>query len=132
MKGWFLGRVAAVALTACVPNSGTAPTVTVTRTLPGTAFPPATVSSTPSPVGPATTIPGEGTFRVGIDIEPGTHTTTPRPGGYSCVWTRLSSLSGTSDAKIANGSGEGPQYVTIEPSDVAFKSEYCQTWQKIS
>ncbi|OBB00851.1 hypothetical protein A5662_14250 [Mycobacteriaceae bacterium 1482268.1] len=72
-------------------------------------------------------IPGDGTFRVGIDLQPGTYTAIPRPGGYNCMWTRLNSLSGTSDAKITSGGGEGPQYVTIEPSDAAFHTEYCQT-----
>jgi len=90
---------------------------------------PATASTTTAtPPGPKTTIPGEGTFRVGVDVAAGTYTSSPAKSGYNSWGTRLSALSDTPATMIEVQYAEGPVYITIQPSDVAFKSEGRQTW----
>jgi hypothetical protein len=75
---------------------------------------------------PAATIPGDGTFLVGTDIQPGTHVSNSP--GY-CSWYRLSSLNGASNNIIDSGNtASGKQYVTIAPSDMAFKTLSCSAW----
>lgn len=71
------------------------------------------------------TIPGDGTFIVGEDIQPGTYET---EGSEYCYWERLSGTSGTMDDVIANGVPTGPAIVTISPSDEAFSTEGCSGW----
>ena len=80
--------------------------------------------SVPASAQPGTTIPGSGTYVVGVDIQPGTYVSS-NP-GY-CSWYRLSSLSGDSIIDSDNTSS-GKQYVTIAPTDVAFKTVSCSTW----
>lgn len=90
-------------------------------------YPGTTVSIPPSttPTGPANTIPGDGTYRVGVDIRPGTYRS---QGSNACYWERLRGLGGTVDDIIANGAGTGPQLVQIAPTDVGFKTQGCPTW----
>jgi hypothetical protein len=71
------------------------------------------------------TIPGDGTFIVGEDIQPGTYET---EGSESCYWERLSGTSGTMDDVITNGLPTGPTTITISPSDEAFLTEGCSEW----
>lgn len=102
---------------------------------PGTTVPPlpSTTTSEPSPsstslspsAGPAHTLPGDGTFRMGEDLRPGTYRS---PGGDSCSWERLRGLNGTSRDVIEHGEGTEPQVVHILPSDTAFKSKNCGDW----
>lgn len=75
---------------------------------------------------PATgTIPGNGTYLVGTDIQPGTYRST---GNQHCYWARLSDTSGSLDDKIANGISDGQIVVTIAPTDAAFESMMCNDW----
>lgn len=116
-----------VVLAACgVSNQPSASTLTstlqITKTVTVTAAPPLPV--------PKTTMETDGTYRVGIDIEPGTY----RSGGKSeetadCFWARLSSLN--EDDIIANGMSAGAQQVVIKASDRAFYTHDCQAWLKI-
>ncbi|WP_264033202.1 hypothetical protein [Mycobacterium riyadhense] len=88
-----------------------------------------TTSSSASPSGVPSTIPGNGTFRMGVDIQPGTYRS---EGGDSCYWERLRGLSGNVADIIANGAGYGPQVVTIAPTDAAFKTQQCAPWTRQS
>jgi hypothetical protein len=103
---------------------------------PGTtvSFPPSTSgsaapsasSASPSPSGlPARALPGDGTFRMGADLRPGTYRS---EGGESCYWERLRGLGGQTADIIANGAGILPQTVTIAPTDLAFRSQGCAPW----
>jgi hypothetical protein len=110
-------------------------TVTVTATpspnldnLPAAQLPAPTSSS----VAPSDTIPGEGTFRVGIDMQPGNYTSSPREAPMSCYGFRLRDLSGDPSANITAVEGDGPVYITIQPSDAGFKTQGCKTWQKVN
>lgn len=83
---------------------------------------------TPEPtLTPTEEIPsfGEGTFRVGIDIQPGLYRT---EGSDTCYWERLSGFSGSFDDIIANSNPDGPTLVEILPSDIGFSSQRCGTW----
>jgi len=75
----------------------------------------------------ASEFPGEGTFLVGADVQPGTY----RGGGSGCYWARLSGTSGGFNDIITNGNVEGPTVVTIAASDKAFETSGCGTWKKI-
>jgi hypothetical protein len=75
---------------------------------------------------PRTTI-GEGTFRVGVDIEPGTYTALGT--SRDCYWKRLSNFTGVNDI-IANHLAPGPATVTILPTDAGFVTNSCGTWTK--
>ena len=79
--------------------------------------------------GPATSIPGDGTFRVGVDVQPGTYQSS---GSDECYWARLSGLGGSVNDIIANSNAAGPQVVQVASSDVAFKTQNCGTWNLTS
>lgn len=72
------------------------------------------------------TIPGDGIFLVGEDIEPGTYR--GNVAGGRCYWARLSGTSGDFDDLITNDNVEGPTVVTIAESDVAFETSRCGEW----
>lgn len=69
---------------------------------------------------------GDGTFLVGTDVLPGTYRTR---GGEACYWARLSNLSGSLDAILANDTTSGPAIVQIQKTDKAFQSKRCAEWQ---
>ena len=90
------------------------------------ALAPAAVSAAPSageaePRKAKTTIPGSGTYRVGIDFRPGTYVSrsTGSLGGY---WERLSCATGDFDCILANDNITGQAFVTILPSDKFFST----------
>ena len=71
---------------------------------------------------------GDGVWRVGRDIEPGTYRS---PGLDLCYWERLSGFSGTSDDLITNGIGDFEMIVTIKETDRGFLSDGCHWWTLI-
>jgi hypothetical protein len=117
---------AAIVLAGCGGSSQPAATVTSTVEITKTV----TVTAPPPPFAPKTVMETDGTYRVGIDIVPGTYRSAgPSPeGGSDCYWARLSSLNSTHI--IDSNIGTGPQVVMIAPSDKAFLTRSCQTWQK--
>jgi hypothetical protein len=87
------------------------------------------VAPAPTPTPTPTPEPGafgDGTWRVGATVQPGTYGT---DGGPSCYWARLSGFGGTLDEIIANNYGSGSQIVTIASTDVGFTSSGCGTWR---
>lgn len=95
-------------------------------------YPGTTVSIPPSSeenANPAVTIPGDGIYQVGVDIQPGTYRS---EGGDDCSWERLRGRSGSPADVIANGAGTGPQVVQILPTDAGFKTQRCPTWARQS
>ncbi|MGH8826982.1 MAG: hypothetical protein ACRDVZ_05130, partial [Jiangellaceae bacterium] len=77
----------------------------------------------------AGTIPGDGIYLVGTDIQPGEYR--GNPAGGDCYWARLSGTSGDLSDVRANGIPEGPTVVTISSSDVAFETSSCGEWHRI-
>lgn len=72
---------------------------------------------------------GDGTYLVGVDIQAGTYRTTVTG---NCYWERLSGLSGSFEDLIANDLPTGSAIVEISASDLAFSTQGCGTWEKIS
>jgi TolA-binding protein len=68
------------------------------------------------------TIPGDGTFVVGKDIQPGTYKS---EGQDSCYWARLAGLGGGLDDIIANDNTSGPVTIEVSPGDRALELSGC-------
>jgi hypothetical protein len=71
---------------------------------------------------------GDGTWRVGEEVVPGTYRA---PGGGNCYWERLSNFAGDLGGIIANGFADRNPTVTIGSSDVGFSTDGCGTWTRI-
>ncbi len=133
---FFLGASIGTVSTPAEPAVQAAETVVQVETTTVTAAPPAAPArpATPKPPAPkpaaATTIPGDGTFAVGAEVQPGMYRTAG-PASYGCYWERLSGLSGGFDQVLANEYASGPMTVTIRPSDKGFKTSGCQEWRKV-
>lgn len=96
---------------------------------PSTSSASSTTSSPSSSVPAARTIPGDGTFRTGVDLVPGMYRS---QGGDSCYWERLRGFGGQTADIIANGAGILPQTVTIAPTDAGFRSQGCAPWTLVT
>ncbi|WP_328669517.1 hypothetical protein [Streptomyces sp. NBC_00328] len=72
---------------------------------------------------------GNGDFRVGPDIEPGTYRTTGNTDG-SCHWERAEDAGHGLDSLIAEGDVTGTAVVTISAKDTYFKTSGCGDWKK--
>lgn len=70
----------------------------------------------------------DGSYLVGIDIEPGTWQATST--GTSCYWERMRNINGT-NSTLANYFGSLPAVMTILPSDVAITVSRCGTWTRV-
>ncbi|ORV51944.1 hypothetical protein AWC02_02635 [Mycolicibacter engbaekii] len=108
MRALHLAAAAAIALAACGPAAG------VAGADPTPAPPPA----------PKQVIDGDGTFAVGTDIAPGTYRSDGPRDGQACYWRRISG-----EKTLDSAMTKKPQVVLIEPSDTAFRTDRCQTWQ---
>ncbi len=86
-------------------------------------------------IGPITVSPtapfGEGTFRVGRDVAPGTWRSSRTDD--TCTLERLADFSGEDDAVIEaeTESDRSVLSVTIDEGDAGFWSEGCGTWSKV-
>ncbi|MBF6214675.1 hypothetical protein IU433_25810 [Nocardia puris] len=85
---------------------------------------------------PATVMPGDGLYLVGVDIFPGVWESpgTPDP-AYGCDWRRLWKVEGDNTNMnyiIGNNFTRlAPVRVVIKPTDVAFKTENCGAWRML-
>src|SRR3954454_2626846 len=75
----------------------------------------------------ANTLPGDGTFVVGEDIQPGTYRAAASPG---CYWERDSSLDGGIDSIIENANADGPVVIQVSPTDKAVKTTRCADFHR--
>jgi len=104
------------------------PTATPTPTLTPTPSP--TPTPRPSPTPTPTPLPtsfGPGTWRVGVDIAPGTYEAVGVSG--RCEWARLSRLDDFAPAVLFGGNTTRPAAVAILPTDAGFRaSEACGRW----
>lgn len=117
--------------TVTVPASDAAPqqtvaghTVTKTVEVPG----PVKTVTAPPPA-PAVAMAGDGTYQVGVDVEPGTYVSKKSDSG-NCYWARLKNGDGGSESIISNGNSAGQVVVTIKKSDKFFESNGCSDWTK--
>lgn len=113
--------VGCLVVTACAKEDAATTGTTATGGSPAT-------TTSPAPPGPKTSFRGEGIYRVGADIAPGTYVSAGPTGSGSCYWARLSNLSGD-DNLLANDISEGPSTVEVLESDVALQTKGCQQWK---
>ncbi|MFJ9374566.1 hypothetical protein [Streptomyces sp. NPDC101455] len=73
---------------------------------------------------------GDGDFRVGTDIKPGTYRTSGNTDGM-CYWERAKDASGDTDSLLANDNVSGASYVTVKATDKIFKSSGCKNWEAV-
>ena len=76
------------------------------------------------PPAPKTTIDADGTYAVGKDIQPGTYSSAGPVGDGACYWKRVN---GTDI--VDNALSKKAQIVAIAPTDTAFTTSECQSWQ---
>ncbi|MFJ8732509.1 hypothetical protein [Streptomyces bauhiniae] len=81
-------------------------------------------------LGPAKGVPsGDGDFRVGTDIAPGTYRSTGNA-HHSCRWERARDAEHRLRSVIANGHTTGTAVVAIRPTDAYFRSTGCGDWKR--
>jgi hypothetical protein len=73
---------------------------------------------------------GDGDFRVGSDVRPGTYRTTGNSDGM-CYWERAKDAKGEMDSILANDNVSGTSYVTVKATDKLFKSTGCKDWEAV-
>jgi hypothetical protein len=78
----------------------------------------------PAPPAPMTTIDADGTYAVGQDIQPGTYSSAGPVGSGACYWKRVSGSS-----IVDNALTKKAAIVQIAPTDTAFTTNECQSWQ---
>lgn len=81
-------------------------------------------SPSPAPPAPASAIEKDGTYKVGVDILPGTYTAAA-PAEKTCYWKRV----GADGKLLDNALTKKPASVRIEPTDASFTTSDCSTWQ---
>lgn len=74
---------------------------------------------------------GDGTFKVGSTIKPGTYYSTTKQ-DQLCYWARLSSARGTLDDIRANDLGQGQQMIRVSSTDKYVELDDCGTWYPVS
>jgi hypothetical protein len=157
-RGWFRSHLWAIIITAVLffvgigigtssgQSKSSATGIIVTTTVAGgtiTATGPAatvtdTITSTVTkvkrvkvkPAGPSGTIQGEGTFLVGVDIQPGTYRTSAADSG-NCYYEVDRDLKGGLNSIITNDNTSGPTVVQIPATAKAFTDSGCNGWTRI-
>lgn len=77
-----------------------------------------------TPTGP---VPGNGTYIVGVDMEPGLWRS---EAGLLCAYSRLRSFTGKDDV-ISTDVASSSAVVTIKPDDAGFRTGGCGDWTKV-
>jgi hypothetical protein len=112
---------------------GNRPSGSSSSDLPPAMSPPATsrpavtrpgATRTPAPAAKSR-IGGDGIYRVGADIEPGTYRS-PGPSNSACYWARLDAQ----DEILDNSLTQGPSVVNVQPTDAAVETANCQPFIK--
>lgn len=85
-------------------------------------------TATPAGATPPNSIPGAGTFRVGLDVAPGVYRAT---GKTACYWHRARDASGAPASIIANDIGRGQRIVYLRPTDRIFRTSGCTRWKRV-
>lgn len=77
---------------------------------------------------PEQSISGDGTYRVGVDIQPGIYVSAGGTGGFACVWFRHRTLGADPSDIIDSNASRGQQIVTIAGTDATFETSSCKPW----
>lgn len=67
----------------------------------------------------------DGVYAVGTEILPGVYSSAGPADGGTCYWRRI----GAGGVTVDNALTKQPQIITVEATDVAFKTRGCQAWQ---
>lgn len=73
-------------------------------------------------------VPGDGIFRVGPDVEPGLYRSVAND--QRCSWARSTDATGEADSVQAHDSSLGSAYVSLSAGDF-FDSSGCHTWRLV-
>ena len=133
---WILGLIGTFLLGLIIglasnPNANKSNAGDATASAPasGGAAPSQAAPPPQQPAGPATTM-GNGTYQVGVDVQPGQYKTSGPKGNLPCYWARRKDDSGSFDAIVANGNPEGPTSLTINQGEFLELSGDCD-WAKV-
>lgn len=77
---------------------------------------------------PQQSIAGDGTYRVGVDVQPGVYVSAGGTGGFPCVWFRHRTLGADPSDIIDSNASQGQQIVTIAGTDATFETSSCKPW----
>jgi len=94
----------------------------------------ATVTLVAQTTPPAGSIPGDGTFLVGSDVQPGVYRSTGATPGFFelCSVSRLRNLEGSNDLiQWQTANANEPVILTVKASDAAIKAAGCEPFAKI-
>ncbi|MGK5642280.1 hypothetical protein ACSNOK_28790 [Streptomyces sp. URMC 126] len=78
----------------------------------------------------ATSVSGDGMYRVGVDISPGTYRSAGNKADGNCYWERAKDALHGVDSIAANENVTGNGIVTITAQDAYFKTSGCADWKK--
>lgn len=78
---------------------------------------------------PKTAMSGDGMYKIGDDIQPGTYKSTGNADG-ACYWERSKDALHGLESITANDNATGTAIVTVTRSDAYFKSSGCGDWTK--
>ncbi|MEZ0359648.1 hypothetical protein AB4879_25335 [Mycobacterium sp. SA01] len=123
-------------IAAADPTTAPAPSPSPTGPAPGpvdASAPTSTPGATPTPEpgaapagAPKSTIDSDGTYKVGVDIVPGTYASAGPVEGGACYWKRTGGPDGQTN--VDNALTKKPAVVQIDPGDATFKTDGCQPW----
>jgi len=80
------------------------------------------VEVTPIPLVPVTMFSAPGTFRVGVDIEPGVYKVEGEGEVLECYWARLKCFDGTKACIVADKIVRGFGFVEVKVTDLALEA----------
>jgi hypothetical protein len=97
----------------------------------------------PAVADPIDPIPGNGVFRVGVDIAPGLYHTDGSASAWGvwinnvptqdsmCAWFTYSTPDAAKDQVVQTNTSVGPMYANIPVTVKAFESQNCQAWTRV-
>lgn len=133
-RAWFGVRVGLLVLGVAALTGACGQGAQAGQALAGAATPAASAQAAPAAPDPAAGI-GPGEWLVGVDVEPGTYRSAgPVEDGDYCMWSRKDAAGvGPLDNILASdGSYDaGQMLVTIEPTDVVFRTKGCSPFELI-
>jgi len=78
-------------------------------------------------------IPGNGVFRVGVEVAPSTYRSAgPDSPGGTCSWSTHRTLAASPSDIVEGNKSTGQLYAVIPPTVAAFESTGCQNWHWVS
>jgi hypothetical protein len=86
------------------------------------------LAGTPAQAAPATSLPGDGTYRIGVDVYYGLYRST---GNSYCYWERRRDATTSGTGILANGRTRGQVLVSLLRTDRFVRTENCATFTRL-